>query len=105
MRIVVAYSYVDDKCIIMGVVKTLGIFFRGSNDKVVDPQHLRYETCQLDVVNHLEVSFVGLLGRLGGRYTSHNHSYISYGQSRKPVFPSGSLLLGWIYSLLADKPL
>ena len=38
----------------------LGIFFREPNGKVVDLRHLWYETCQLDVVNHPEVSFVGL---------------------------------------------
>ena len=35
----------------------------------------------------------------------HNHSHISYGRPRMLVFPSESLLLGWIHSLLADEPL
>ena len=62
MRIVVAYSYADNKRIIIRVVKTLGIFFRESNDRVVNLQHLWYRTCQLDVVSHPEVSFTGPLG-------------------------------------------
>ena len=48
---------------------------------------------------------MGLLGRPGSCCTPHNNSYISYGRSRTLVFPSGSLFLGWIRSLLADKPL
>ena len=85
---VVAYVYANDKCIIMGVVKTSNIFFRESNDKVVDLRHLRYGTCQLDIVNHPEVSFTSPPRQPGGRCTPHNHSYIPYRQSRTLVFPS-----------------
>ena len=105
MRVVISYSYVDDKRNIMWVVKTSGIFFRESNDRVVDPWHLWYGTYQLDVVNHLEVSLLGLFGLPGGRCALHNHSYISYGRPRMLVFPSEGLLLGWIHFLLADEPL
>ena len=105
MHVVVANLYVDDERIIIGVVKTSGIFFREPNDRVDDPWHLRYGTCQLDVVNLPEVSFASLLGQPSGRCTPYNHSYISYGWSKAFVFSSRSLFLWWIHFLLADKPL
>ena len=94
MRVIVANSYIDDKRIIMGVVKTLGIFFREPNDRVVNSRHLWYETCQLDVVNHPEVSFAGLFGRTGSCCAPYDHSYISYGWSGTLIILSGGLLLG-----------
>ena len=89
----------------MWVVKMSGIFFLESNDRVVDPWHLWYGTCQLDIVNHLKVSLLGIFRLLDGGYAPHNHSYISYGRPRMLIFPSGSLLLGWIHSLLVNEPL
>ena len=35
----------------------------------------------------------------------YNHSYISYGRPRTLILPSGSLLLRWIRSFLANEPL
>ena len=78
----------------MGVVKTLGIFFREPNDRVVDSRHLWYETCQLDVVNHPEVSFAGFFGRTGNCCAPYDHSYISYGWSGTLIISSRGLLLG-----------
>ena len=82
-----------------------GIFFLESNDRVVDPWHLWYGTCQLDIVNHLKVSLLGIFRLLDGGYAPHNRSYISYGRPRMLIFPSRSLLLGWIHSLLVNEPL
>ena len=62
MRVVISYSYTDDKYIVMWVVKMSGIFFGESNDGVVHPRHLGYETRQLDFLNHPEVSLTGLFG-------------------------------------------
>ena len=60
--VIVSYSDANDKRIVMWVVKMLSIFFRESNDGVVYPCYLWYGTCQLDVLNHPEVSFPSLFG-------------------------------------------
>ena len=44
MHVVVANLYVDDERIIIGVVKTSGIFFREPNDRCKDQFRLRSNT-------------------------------------------------------------
>ena len=45
----------------MRVVESLSIFFKEPDDGVVDPCHLRYGACKLDVLNHSQVGLSGFL--------------------------------------------
>ena len=60
MRVVVSYSYVDDKRIVVQVVKTLHIFFREPDNGAFSPCYLWYEARQLNILDHSKVSFAGL---------------------------------------------
>ena len=105
MCIVIPYSYGNDMCIVMGVVKTPNIIFQKSDNRVVDSRHLWYGTLQLDILHHPKVILVGFFGRSSGRCAPHNNPYISYGPPRMLVLPLGSLFLRWIHPFLADEPL
>ena len=102
---IISYSYIDDKCVVMWVVKTSNVFFQEFDDGVVNSWHLWHQTCHLDVLNHPEVSLTGLFGRTKGHNASHNHSYISNRRPRMLVLLSGNLLLQRVCSFLADEPL
>ena len=60
MRIVIPQLNTDNQCIVMRVMETLGIFFREFDDRVVELQHLRHRTCQLDVMDHPQVGLTSL---------------------------------------------
>ena len=45
----------------MRVVESLSIFFKEPDDGVVDPCHLRYGACKLDVLDHSQVGLSGFL--------------------------------------------
>ena len=52
MRVVISYSYTDDECIVVRVVKTSGILFKKFDDEVVNPWHPRHRPYQLDIMDH-----------------------------------------------------
>ena len=56
MSVIVPYSYANNECIVVGVVKTSSIFLQKPNYGVVNPCHLWNETHQLDILNHPKVS-------------------------------------------------
>ena len=89
----------------MRVVESLSIFFKEPNDRVVDPCHLRYEACKLDVLNHSQVGLSGFFGQLGSCRAPYDHPYISYRQPKALILSLLGLLLGWICSSLTNKPL
>ena len=45
VHVIVPYLDANDECIIMRVVKMLGILFWEANNGVVDPRHLRDDAC------------------------------------------------------------
>ena len=89
----------------MRVVEPSSVFFREFDYKVVDSCHLRYEACQLDVLDHSEVGLTGFFGRPRFSYAPYYHPYISNGGSRAFILLSWGLLLWWICPLLTNKPL
>ena len=60
VRVVVSYPNANDERIVMWVVEISDIFFRESDNEVVDPHHLWDEARQLGVLNHPKVSFPSL---------------------------------------------
>ena len=62
MSVVISYSYADNKCIVVWVVETSGIFFQEFDDGVIDSWHLWHGTYQLDVMDQPQVSLIGLFG-------------------------------------------
>ena len=76
-----------------------------SNDGVVNPCHLKYDTCKLDILDRSKVGLMGFFGRLGFSCAPYYHPYISNGGSRALILPSWGLLLWWICPLLTNEPL
>jgi len=89
----------------MQVVEPSSVFFQESDYRVVDLCHLRYEACQLDVLDHSEVGLMGLLGRLGFGCAPYYHSYISNEGSKSFILLLWGLLLWWIRPFLTNEPL
>ena len=104
MHIVILYLYANNQRVVMRVVKMSCIFLRESDYRAFPPCYLRYRTCQLNILDHPKVSFMGLFGRPNSCHSSYDHSYVPYGGSWSFIIPSGVLLLrGLIHSLLSDK--
>ena len=77
MHVVVSYSYVDNKRIVVRVVKMSCIFFREPDNEAFFSCDLWYEARQLNILDHHKVSFAGLFERPSG----YDHPYIPYGGS------------------------
>jgi len=75
--VIVSYSDAHNECVVIRVVKASSIFFRETNNWVIDLWHFWDDACQLNVLNHSKESLSSLLGRAGGRRSSHDHSYVS----------------------------
>ena len=89
----------------MQVVEPSSVFFQESDYRVVDPCHLRYGACKLDVLDHSEVGLLGFFGRLGFGCAPYYHSYISNEGSKSFILPLWGLLLWWIRPFLTNEPL
>ena len=105
MSVEVPYPNTNNECIVVWVVKTSCVFFRESDYSVVNLCHLWDETCQLDVLNHPEISLAGLLGWTKSHDAPYNHPYIPYRWPRVLVILSSNLFLWWICPFFADKSL
>ena len=62
MHVVIFYLYADDQRIVVRVVKTLCILLRESDYGSFSPCYLWYRARQLNIMDHLKVSFPGLFG-------------------------------------------
>ena len=60
--VIVSYSDANDERVVMWVVKMSSIFFQETNNWVINPWHLQDDACQLNILNHSEVSLSGLFG-------------------------------------------
>ena len=104
MHVVILYSYADDQRVVVRVVKTSCVFLQESDYRAFSPCYLRYRACQLNIMDHPKVSFVGLFRQPSGRRSPYDHSYVPYGRSWSFIIQSGVLLLkGLIRSLIPDK--
>ena len=79
MHIVILYLYANNQRVVMRVVKMSCIFLRESDYGAFPPCYLRYRTCQLNILDHPKVSFMGLFGRPNSCHSSYDHSYVPYG--------------------------
>ena len=93
MHVVVSYLYANNERIVMRVVKTSSIFFQESDNGAFSPCYLWYGARQLNILDHLKVSFAGFFGRPSGRCPSYDHPYVPHEWSWTFIITSGVLLL------------
>ena len=106
MHVVVFYPYADDQHIVVWVVKASCILLRESDYGAFPSRYCGWWRRQLNILDHPEISLSSLFGWPSDCCSSHNHSYVPYGEPRSLIILSGVLLLrGLIRSLLSDEPL
>ena len=104
MHVVIFYSYANDQCVVVRVVKTSRIFLRESDYGAFSPCYLWYKARQLNILDHPKVSFTSLFGRPSGCRSFYDHSYVPHGGSWSFIIPSRVLLLkGLIHFLLPNE--